>query len=224
MGQLLSHPVASTTKRHIRDKYIPQRRHFRHEPRSEQASVGDLQSASKRDHRKKLKSSRTRTTNEDRDVRSNPPPSKGTYGNIGSPRRQEKYGRSKKQRRDSGTSDQNHLRTHQDEGTPVASRPTDTYNRSSKPRSSNTGSQRSKIRPAKECIICTDTRPLHHFPNQTPTAQCTHDIDVCRRCLRRWIESSFSTKMWNEIACPICASQMQYDDVRAFAPKDVFRR
>jgi hypothetical protein len=116
------------------------------------------------------------------------------------------------------------LRTYRDEETPLTSRPADTTTRSAKPRSSNTRSQRSKARPTRDCIICTDTRSLHHFPNQKPTAQCTHNIDVCRRCLRKWIESSFVTKMWNEITCPVCSEQMQYDDVRTFASKEVFRR
>lgn len=223
MGQLISHQVASATESHIRGKYRPQRQHLKREPPSKQASVGDSLSAPKRAHRKEPKSSRTRSTNEEQGIRSNPPPSKAIQGNIGSPRRQEKYGRNKKQRRDSGTSDQNHLRTHQDEGASIAA-PTNPNDRLAKPHSSNTGSKRSKARPTKECIICTDTRSLHHFPTQTPTEQCTHDIDVCRRCLRRWIESSFTTKMWNEMTCPVCAAQMQYDDVRAFASKEVFRR
>ena len=76
----------------------------------------------------------------------------------------------------------------------------------------------------KECTICADVRPLHRFPDRPPTEQCSHDNDACRRCLRTWIQSEFSTKIWNEINCPICSARMKYDDIRAFAPVEVFHR
>jgi hypothetical protein len=76
----------------------------------------------------------------------------------------------------------------------------------------------------KECIVCSDKRSSRHFPNRPPTTQCSHLIEVCRRCLRTWIASQFSTKMWNEINCPMCPKRLQYEDMQAFAPSDVFRR
>ena len=51
----------------------------------------------------------------------------------------------------------------------------------------------------KECIVCTDTRSLHRFPTRPPTTQCTHEANVCRRCLRKWIQSESGTKIWNEV-------------------------
>ncbi|KAH7402632.1 hypothetical protein BKA66DRAFT_404730 [Pyrenochaeta sp. MPI-SDFR-AT-0127] len=79
-------------------------------------------------------------------------------------------------------------------------------------------------REKKDCIICADTRSLHRFPNRPPTTQCQHDIDVCRRCLRTWIQSEFEVKIWDEINCPICPIRMQHEDMREFAPSAVFRR
>jgi hypothetical protein len=76
----------------------------------------------------------------------------------------------------------------------------------------------------KECVICTDDRSLRRFPDRPPTEQCSHGSDACRRCLRTWIHSEFATKIWNEINCPMCAARMQYDDIREFAPKEVFHR
>ncbi|KAF1913792.1 hypothetical protein BDU57DRAFT_456246 [Ampelomyces quisqualis] len=101
---------------------------------------------------------------------------------------------------------------------------TNTKSQSTKSRSSKPGSHHSKTHPNKECIICTDTRSSHHFPDVPPTAQCTHDSNVCRRCLRAWIKTSLSTKIWTELSCPICAAQLQHADVRALAAKEVFRR
>jgi hypothetical protein len=224
MGQRFSQQAASDTKRHSREYSRPQSQRLRREPRSEKTCVGDVESASRRNHRRERKSSRTRTTIEDQGNQFSYFPSGVTDGNIGSPRRQQKYGRSKKQRDHPGPNDQNYRRTHQDKEHPVAVQITNTKLGSTKSRASNPGSRLSRTHAKKECIICTDTRSLHHFPDQTPTAHCTHDTNVCRRCLRTWIESSFATKVWNEMTCPVCAAQMQYNDVRAFAPKDVFRR
>lgn len=76
----------------------------------------------------------------------------------------------------------------------------------------------------KECIVCTDSRSLHRFPIRPPTTQCTHGVDVCRRCLRAWITSEFATKIWDEINCPICPTRMQHMDMQEFAPRGIFRR
>ncbi|KAF1365876.1 hypothetical protein EJ07DRAFT_92584 [Lizonia empirigonia] len=76
----------------------------------------------------------------------------------------------------------------------------------------------------KECIVCTDSRSLLHFPSQPPTAQCSHNADVCRRCLRTWIRTTFTSKVWDEINCPTCSERLDYEDVRQFAPSDIFRK
>ena len=84
----------------------------------------------------------------------------------------------------------------------------------------------SKHKEVKECVICTETLSLRRFPNRPPTAQCidTHEMDACRKCLRTWIRSEFATKVWDEMNCPICSTRMQYEDMREFAPSDIFRR
>jgi hypothetical protein len=79
-------------------------------------------------------------------------------------------------------------------------------------------------RQTKECIICTDERPQDRFPSRPPTAQCTHPIDVCRRCLRTWIETELATKMWDEIHCPVCWADLDHKDVKEFAPHHIFQR
>ncbi|KAF2632608.1 hypothetical protein BU25DRAFT_319705, partial [Macroventuria anomochaeta] len=76
----------------------------------------------------------------------------------------------------------------------------------------------------KECVICTDNRSLSRFPSDPPTAHCAHNADVCRRCLRTWISTTFASKVWDEINCPICSERLNYEDVREFAPSKVFRK
>ena len=76
----------------------------------------------------------------------------------------------------------------------------------------------------KDCMICVKSRSSKHFPRRPPTQQCIHEIKTCKRCLRKWIQTQFSNKMWNQIGCPECGISLQYDDVREFASKSVFRR
>lgn len=77
---------------------------------------------------------------------------------------------------------------------------------------------------SKECAVCTDALSLHHFPDRPPTKNCKHGVDVCRKCLRTWIASESNVKMWNDITCPICKTQLRTADMREFAPKDIFKR
>jgi hypothetical protein len=79
-------------------------------------------------------------------------------------------------------------------------------------------------RPIKECIVCIDRLPEDHFPYRAPTAECTHTMNICRRCIRTWIETEFATKMWDSVHCPICPALLEYEDMREFAPSRVFRR
>ncbi|KAH5315555.1 hypothetical protein HBI24_016430 [Parastagonospora nodorum] len=76
----------------------------------------------------------------------------------------------------------------------------------------------------KECNVCTETRPLFQFPERPPTEDCQHSIDTCTHCLQTWIESEFKSKMWNEVNCPTCRARLQFNDVKDFAPRNVFVR
>lgn len=84
--------------------------------------------------------------------------------------------------------------------------------------------RRRRSRPKKECVVCTESRSLSHFPYEPPTARCAHDVDVCRRCLRTWISTSFSSKTWDDVNCPICAERLSIDDIREFAPSGIYRQ
>ncbi|KAH6620068.1 hypothetical protein C7974DRAFT_225695 [Boeremia exigua] len=87
-----------------------------------------------------------------------------------------------------------------------------------------TVSNRRTPRQKKECLVCTDNRLVSRFPTHPPTARCVHNADVCRRCLRTWIDTSFADRVWDEIDCPVCSQRLAYEDVREFAPSEIFRR
>ncbi|KAF9698689.1 hypothetical protein EKO04_002967 [Ascochyta lentis] len=97
-------------------------------------------------------------------------------------------------------------------------------NSNSRSQPSRSGLHRQRSKQTKECVICTDNRSLSRFSPHPPTAQCSHNADVCRRCLRTWIRTAFASKIWDEINCPICSKRLTYEDVRRFAPSDVFRK
>ncbi|KAH7078278.1 hypothetical protein FB567DRAFT_406090, partial [Paraphoma chrysanthemicola] len=144
-------------------------------------------------------------------------------GNLGTPKRQQKYGRGKTSSDSKRSRDSGHPRLRKaDERSRDHSRHSEQHQ--SKTRTSQTSARHKKRHATRECVICTDIRPVHRFPDRAPTSQCTHASSACRHCLRTWIQSEFSTKIWNEINCPVCAERMQYDDMQEFAPRDVFRR
>jgi hypothetical protein len=149
-------------------------------------------------------------------------PMSETDGNVGAPRRKKQNGRGK------ATDNQTRPRAPQSDPTHegVGSKEKVHILRTpySKPYRGKNGSRHVKTIPVQECIICADTRPSYRFPDRPPTGECTHHAEACRRCLRTWIQSEFSTKIWNEINCPMCAARMQYDDIRQFAPHEVFCR
>jgi hypothetical protein len=78
--------------------------------------------------------------------------------------------------------------------------------------------------PTRNCVVCTEDQLLHEFPPRPPTSQCEHEVNTCKWCLMNWIMTQFETKIWNVIGCPECNARMQYDDIREFATKSVFRR
>ena len=76
----------------------------------------------------------------------------------------------------------------------------------------------------KECIVCAESLSMKRFPTRAPTAQCTHEANTCRHCLRTWIRSEFEIKMWDQLDCPECKARMGYEDMKEFAPGKIFRQ
>jgi hypothetical protein len=181
--------------------------------------------------------SRTGTTSTAQSNRPHVPASQVVDGNTGTPRRQGKYVRGRNS--EEGPTHDRHRTRHWSSSVPtvVLSDPSKYHDNDGKyhtDRSSsasivevahNRKKQTLKVKSiGKECVVCTEHRSLRRFPNQNPTKNCTHDIDVCRRCLRKWLESEFSAKMWDEIKCPICSKRLESDDMKKFAPTELFFR
>ena len=140
-------------------------------------------------------------------------------GNIGSPKRQQKYRRGKCKEDHAKSSGHQPDRKNDDEHAIDGAK-----DQTKKSQRLETESRHATPERTKECSVCTETRPLSQFPERPPTERCEHDIDTCYYCLRTWINCEFTTKMWNEIDCPSCRARLQYDDVKDFALRDVFLR
>jgi hypothetical protein len=219
MGQFLSRQATPTRKQHQQHQNISQNRPRRHK-RSSETHIGNGRPDARENLKSHRTSSRIRSTNHAPDIKTSLHSLREIDGNVGIPRRQPKYIRGQASKASTKVKDR-----------PRKSDTTQPPSRTKDPKTSRTLLHHSKPAPRhphpkqiQDCIICTDTRSLHRFPSRPPTRSCTHAPNVCSRCLRTWIETSSSTKIWNEIDCPVCATRMQYDDIRAFAPREVFQR
>ena len=74
----------------------------------------------------------------------------------------------------------------------------------------------------KECTICLVSQRGSAFPQETPTPECQHGIEVCTECLKFYISSAMAQKGWDRIDCPTCVQHLEYSDVKASAARDTF--
>jgi hypothetical protein len=223
MGQLLSRQDTPVKKQQERNRGVLQNQSRRHR-RSFEARVGSNRLDSSETHLNDWTSSRKRYRSGAQENEAYSQPLKEVYANVGAPKRQQKYARARALSDYNKVKDSDHQRTRKRDIPQPNGRRRDTNPRETRVSESKSVLQHLKSQTAKECIICTDTRSLGRFPDRRPTEECTHGVSVCRRCLRKWIQSEFSTKTWNEINCPVCTARMQYHDIQAFAPHQVFHR
>ncbi|GAB1312760.1 RBR-type E3 ubiquitin transferase [Madurella fahalii] len=76
----------------------------------------------------------------------------------------------------------------------------------------------------RECIICTDTKPVSEFPAAAITKTCDHAPTTCLVCIATSIRTDLNNRLWNEIKCPECRETLQYDDVQRFADAETKER
>ncbi|KAL2197022.1 hypothetical protein P885DRAFT_36033 [Corynascus similis CBS 632.67] len=76
----------------------------------------------------------------------------------------------------------------------------------------------------RECIICTDTKPVSDFPAVAITKACAHEPTTCLACVATSIRTDLNSRLWNEIKCPECRATLEYDDVQRFADEETKER
>ncbi|KAI1100242.1 hypothetical protein F4804DRAFT_336465 [Jackrogersella minutella] len=78
---------------------------------------------------------------------------------------------------------------------------------------------------SETCIVCSDEKRVSEMPNKRKiTASCEHDSSICKECVGSWIASSMDTVTWDRLKCPECPQLLKYENVRAFATREIFER
>ena len=76
-----------------------------------------------------------------------------------------------------------------------------------------------------ECQICFDEKSREDFPSQRITKKCKHEAtDCCNTCLAQAIRTAFEGNIWDDIRCPICNEQLEFQDMAELAPSNIFER
>jgi phage FluMu protein Com len=75
----------------------------------------------------------------------------------------------------------------------------------------------------KECVVCGDKRPFDRFP-ESITTTCTHNVNTCRKCLRKWIKTALASNGWDKIKCPECKELLQHADMHVNASSKQFQK
>ncbi|KAI1641203.1 hypothetical protein F4809DRAFT_216014 [Biscogniauxia mediterranea] len=77
----------------------------------------------------------------------------------------------------------------------------------------------------ESCIICTEDKRVSEMPHRRRiTKACSHDANMCKECVAQWITSSLETLRWDRLKCPECPQLLKFENVRAFATEDTFKR
>ncbi|KAI0125875.1 hypothetical protein BJ170DRAFT_451566 [Xylariales sp. AK1849] len=75
----------------------------------------------------------------------------------------------------------------------------------------------------ESCLVCGDEKRLSEMPRRI-TRSCDHDPNTCKVCVAQWIVSSLDTVTWDRLKCPECPQLLQFQDVKAFASRELFDR
>lgn len=76
----------------------------------------------------------------------------------------------------------------------------------------------------RTCTVCDEALFENTVPSRRITSTCDHILSTCLDCLSESIRSQFENRMWNQIGCPHCNEHLQFEDMRAWAPMDIFTR
>src|SRR2546430_15448667 len=77
-----------------------------------------------------------------------------------------------------------------------------------------------------ECIMHYDNISPDEIPSRQPTLKCTHDINVCSKCLEIFLKKNIEKGNWRKVRCPDrnCQEPLEVGDVELFAPSTAFHK
>jgi uncharacterized protein YbaR (Trm112 family) len=82
----------------------------------------------------------------------------------------------------------------------------------------------SEQRANKVCVVCTEERDPHEFPQTAITRQCGHGSWTCSACISTSIRAQLDVKRWDDVGCPECHAPLDYMTVKEYADEQTFLR
>ncbi|KAI5925437.1 hypothetical protein F4810DRAFT_79656 [Camillea tinctor] len=77
----------------------------------------------------------------------------------------------------------------------------------------------------ESCVVCGEDKRVSEMPHRRRiTKACSHKSDICKECVASWITSSLETVRYDRLKCPECVQLLKFENVRAFATPDTFKR
>lgn len=86
------------------------------------------------------------------------------------------------------------------------------------------GTDSTKKEPDQSCAVCFESLTEARCPRRNITKECTHEPAICLACLKESLAAQEEDKTWNEMECPLCSGRLEHQDMKDFAPKNVFQR
>lgn len=101
----------------------------------------------------------------------------------------------------------------------------DSNHETSRLRTASPSEQTTGLTGGLECKVCFDEKLRNDFPFRRVTKKCNHEpTDCCNSCLTQAIRTAFEGNMWDDIRCPICNEQLEFQDMAELAPPNIFER
>jgi hypothetical protein len=78
--------------------------------------------------------------------------------------------------------------------------------------------------PARECMICIESKSWEHFPENSPSAKCQHVPNTCLECLETHIKTQLESEIFHEkiIRCPECSVILDSTEIQKFSDSKTF--
>jgi hypothetical protein len=75
----------------------------------------------------------------------------------------------------------------------------------------------------RQCSVCAESFPLQDFPS---LCSCAHQPEVCQQCFLTYLDGRINDTVLEQIECPKsgCKNTIPHNDVKIYAPSDIFKK
>jgi hypothetical protein len=76
-----------------------------------------------------------------------------------------------------------------------------------------------------ECDICMESFAASGFPPTSRiTSSCDHEGICCLHCIQETIGTAIREGALNRLTCPMCPEKLSYQEIKAYASREIFER